>query len=81
MTIYTYQDGTVYSTEKNKRVEYATPTGLDQKEQITSKKEVRLIKFDFDEKAKVQYLNELEAGIADSVTYENKEELFAALGL
>ena len=66
-TYYSYEDGSVYSIEQNKKI----------KESVTGNK--RTISNETEKS--IQNLNSLEEGYGDGIVFETVEELFASLGI
>ena len=66
-TYYSYEDGSVYSIEQNKKI----------KESVAGNK--RTISNEIEKS--IQNLNSLEEGYGDGIVFETVEELFASLGI
>ena len=66
-TYYSYEDGSVYSIEQNKKI----------KESVAGNK--RTISNETEKS--IQNLNSLEEGYGNSIVFETVEELFASLGI
>lgn len=66
-TYYSYEDGSVYSIEQNKKT----------KESVAGNK--RTISNETEKS--IQNLNSLEEGYGDGIVFETVEELFASLGI
>ena len=66
-TYYSYEDGSVYSIEQNKKI----------KESVAGNK--RTISNETEKS--IQNLNSLEEGYGDGIVFETVEELFASLGI
>ena len=66
-TYYSYEDGSVYSIEQNKKIKEAVPGN---KRTISNEIE-----------KSIQNLNSLEKGYGDGIVFETVEELFASLGI
>ena len=66
-TYYSYEDGSVYSIEQNKKIKESVPGN---KRTISNETE-----------KSIQNLNSLEEGYGDGIVFETVEELFASLGI
>ena len=66
-TYYSYEDGSVYSIEQNKKI----------KESVAENKRTKKKK----KEKSIQNLNSLEEGYGDGIVFETAEELFAYLGI
>ena len=66
-TYYSYEDGSVYSIEQNKKI----------KESVAGNK--RTISNETEKS--IQNLNSLKEGYGDGIVFETVEELFASLGI
>ena len=66
-TYYSYEDGSVYSIEQNKKIKESV---AGNKRTISNEKE-----------KSIQNLNSLEEGYGDGIVFETVEELFASLGI
>ena len=66
-TYYSYEDGSVYSIEQNKKIKESV---AGNKRTISNEKE-----------KSIQNLNSLEEGYCEGIVFETAEELFASLGI